>query len=99
VFTSLQDCDDSGYITVDNLAIILGPDVPKRHLASIIDEADIVRDKRILYEELLALWDKREDVQRTQMLENVKSRRLLGHAASARSAVSSVLSSFISDQD
>jgi hypothetical protein len=45
VFTSLQDCDDSGYITVDNLECILGPDVSKSYLASIIDEADIVRDK------------------------------------------------------
>jgi hypothetical protein len=60
---------------------------------------DIVRDKRISYEEFLALWDKWEDVKRTQTLENVKSRRLLGHAASATSAVSSVFSSFISDQD
>jgi hypothetical protein len=99
VFTSLQDCDDSGYITVDNLASILGPNVPKSYLASIIDEADIVRDKRISYEEFLALWDEGEDVKRTQTLENVKSRRLLGHAASAMSAVSSVFSSFISDRD
>jgi hypothetical protein len=33
------------------------------------------------------------------MLENVKSRRLLSHAASGMSAVSSVFSSFISNQD
>jgi Ca2+-binding EF-hand superfamily protein len=60
---SLQDCDDSGYITVDNLASKLGPDVPKSYFASIIDEADnIMREKQILYEEFLALWDKREDV-------------------------------------
>jgi hypothetical protein len=36
-----------------------------------------------LYEEFLALWDKQEDVKRTQTLENMKSRRLLGHATSA----------------
>jgi Ca2+-binding EF-hand superfamily protein len=63
-FTGL--CDDSGYITVDNLASILGPDVPKSYLASIIDEADhVVRDKQISYEEFLALWDERKDVKRT----------------------------------
>jgi hypothetical protein len=29
VFTSLQDCDDSGYITVDNLVSILGSMSPR----------------------------------------------------------------------
>jgi hypothetical protein len=99
VYTSLQDCDDSGYITVDNLASILGSDVPKPYLASIIDEADIKRDKRVSYEEFLALWDDGENVKRIQTLENVKNRRLLGNAASAMSAVSSVFSSFVSDRD
>ena len=50
------------------------------------------------YEEFLALWDEGEDVKRSQMLEDVKNRRILSHASSAMSAVSSV-SSFHSDRD
>jgi len=91
------DCDDSGYITVANLADMLGSDVPKDYLASIIDEADIKRDKRISYEEFLALWDEGDDVKREQTLEDVKRRRLL-HSTSILSAVSSV-TSFLTDRD
>lgn len=83
------DCDDSGYITVDNLADMLGTDVPKEYLESIIDEADIVRDHRISYEEFLALWDEGEDVKREQTLEDVKRRRLLHNPDSVVSGVSS----------
>lgn len=78
---------------------MLGADVPKSYLESIIDEADIKRDHRVSYEEFLALWDEGEDVKRSQMLEDVKNRRILGHASSAMSAVSSVFSSFRSDRD
>lgn len=91
------DCDDSGYITVNNLAEMLGSDIPKDYLASIIDEADIKRDKRISYEEFLALWDEGDDVKREQSLEDVKRRRLL-HSNSILSAVSSV-TSFLTDRD
>lgn len=85
------DCDDSGYITVENLATILGSDVPKSYLASIIDDADIKRDKKISYEEFLALWSDDEDVKRKETLEDVKRRRVL-HSNSIISAVSSSVS-------
>jgi Ca2+-binding EF-hand superfamily protein len=91
------DCDDSGYITVNNLATILGDDVPKEYLASIIEEADIKKDKRISYAEFQALWDEGEDVKRKQTLEDVKRRRLL-HTNSIMSAVGSV-ASFLTDRD
>lgn len=51
------------------------------------------------YEEFMALWDEGEDVKRSQMLEDLKKRRILSHASSAMSAVSSVFSSFHSDRD
>lgn len=76
---------------------MLGSDVPKEYLASIIEEADIKKDKRISYEEFIALWDEGDDVKRTQTLEDVKRRRLL-HTNSIMSAVSSV-TSFLTDRD
>lgn len=91
------DCDDSGYITVDNLATMLGNDVPKSYLASIIDAADIKRDKRISYEEFLALWDTEQDEKRQKALEDVKRRRVL-HSNSILSAVSSSVSALLSPE-
>lgn len=76
---------------------MLGDDVPKEYLASIIEEADIKKDKRISYEEFQALWDEGEDVKREQTLEDVKRRRLL-HTNSIMSAVGSV-ASFLTDRD
>lgn len=87
----------SGYITVANLTDLLGADVPKSHLAEIIDEADIKRDKRISYEEFLALWDEEHDARRRQALEDVKRRRLL-NSNSLLSAVSSSVSALLSPE-
>lgn len=82
---------------MNNLATILGDDVPKEYLASIIEEADIKKDKRISYEEFQALWDEGEDVKRQQTLEEVKRRRLL-HTNSIVSDVGSV-ASLLTDRD
>lgn len=54
------DCDDSGYITIDNLKDFLGG-ISQEYLDAIIDEADITRDHRISYEEFLSLWDEDEE--------------------------------------
>ena len=94
------DCDDSGYITAANLTDMLGTEVPKSYLDSIIDEADIKKDKRVSYEEFLALWDEGEDVKREQTVEDVKRRRLLHYPDSVVSVVSSPQSSVgISERD
>jgi len=93
------DCDDSGYITVANLADMLGSNVPKSYLSNIIEEADIKKDKRISYEEFLALWNDDEDLKREQALEDVKRRRML-HTNSIVAAVTSSVTSFLSpDRD
>eukprot|EP00977_Amphora_coffeiformis_P005628 scaffold1182_cov165-Amphora_coffeaeformis.AAC.4 len=55
------DCDDSGWITVQNLRDFLGDDVPESYLDEVIDEADIVRDHRISYDEFIALWNEDDD--------------------------------------
>ena len=52
-----MDCDDSGYITLENLRDFLGDDVPLEYLETIVKEADILKDKRINYEEFLQLWN------------------------------------------
>lgn len=69
------DSDDSGHITVCDLRELLGSEVPKEYLDSIIDQADIVNDKRISYEEFLQLWDIEEDQIRQRTIENVTLRR------------------------
>jgi len=69
------DSDDSGYITVFDLQELLGSEVPKEYLDSIIDEADIVNDKRISYEEFLHMWDVEEDFVRERTVKNVALRR------------------------
>lgn len=55
------DCDDSGWITVDNLKEFLGEDVPVSYLEQVIDEADIEKDRRISYDEFIALWNEDDD--------------------------------------
>jgi hypothetical protein len=78
---------------------MLGSDVPKDYLESIIDEADIKRDKRISYEEFLALWDEGEDVKRKQTLEDVKRRRLLNNTAPTVASAASSMTSLDTDRD
>lgn len=51
------DCDDSGYITTQNLRDFLGEAIPAEYLEEIIAEADLVNDHKISYEEFLSLWD------------------------------------------
>lgn len=63
------DCDDSGYITSDNLMEILGQDVPRDEIDAIIEEADLAKDGRVSYFEFLALW---EDKQKLRKDENQK---------------------------
>lgn len=55
------DCDDSGYITEENLKAILGEEFPNEEIKAIINECDLTRDKRISYNEFLAMWDSLDD--------------------------------------
>lgn len=56
------DCDDSGYISAENLVEILGESIPRSEIDSIIAEADITKDNRISYGEFMALWETKKDV-------------------------------------
>jgi Ca2+-binding EF-hand superfamily protein len=68
------DTDDSGYISVDNLAAILGKDFPRDEIQDIIGDAgetddenpingggDHRRTSRISYSAFLALWEKNNE--------------------------------------
>jgi len=52
------DCDDSGFISVENLRELLGQDIPRERLNGIIKEVDLTEDNHISYPEFLALWEK-----------------------------------------
>lgn len=58
------DSDDSGYISVDNLAEVLGHDFPRQEIIDIIDDAvdpdndgDGSSNQRISYSAFLSLWE------------------------------------------
>jgi ankyrin repeat protein len=62
------DCDDSGYITADNLIEILGENVPRDEIDAIIDEADLTKNGCVSYSEFMALWENEHELG----LEDVK---------------------------
>jgi len=70
------DCDDSGYITKENIMDFLGETISDAYANAIIDEADIVHDHRVSYEEFLAMWDDTNDERFKQTLEEVNNRRI-----------------------
>lgn len=70
------DCDDSGYISSKNLIEILGKEFPLKDIDNIIDEADILGDGRISYEEFLNLFDTQQEERRIDALKVVTQRRI-----------------------
>lgn len=69
------DCDSSGYITFSNLKEFLGNDIPDAYIEKVIEEADIVHDQRVSYDEFLELWNKDDDDVLIQSKINVQYRR------------------------
>lgn len=65
------DSDDSGYITTENLAELLGTEFPKKEIDEIVREADIYRDGRISYPEFLALWEDYHEQDRFDLLSEI----------------------------
>ncbi|KAL3935780.1 MAG: hypothetical protein SGBAC_008769 [Bacillariaceae sp.] len=63
------DCDDSGYISAQNLAEMLGKDFPADEINSIIQEADLTKDGLISYAEFLALWETKNEETRDIQLK------------------------------
>mmetsp|Transcript_123 Transcript_123/g.140 ORF Transcript_123/g.140 Transcript_123/m.140 type:complete len:254 (-) Transcript_123:28-789(-) len=80
------DCDDSGFITTKNLRDFLGESMPANYLDEIIDEADLVEDHRISYDEFLQLWSSDDDSQRQDSFHDVVARRMRHCPSSQMSA-------------
>lgn len=59
------DCDDSGYISRENLRSLLGKKADDRYIETLMAEADFKKDGRISYEEFLQVFSThtREDIQ------------------------------------
>jgi hypothetical protein len=67
----------------------LGNDVPYEVLQRIIDEADILHDRRVSYLEFLELWDTESEEKMADMTDNVMHRRrIVSQASSVSSAIS-----------
>lgn len=62
------DSDDSGKISAENLAEILGKDFPREEIEEIIAEADLTKDNTISYAEFLALWEDKHELERVEQL-------------------------------
>lgn len=63
------DADDSGYISAENLAEMLGEDFPKSEIESILKEAS--RDGKVTYSEFLALWETRKEKEREEVMNEI----------------------------
>ncbi|KAG7355129.1 serine:threonine protein kinase [Nitzschia inconspicua] len=63
------DADDSGFISAENLAELLGDDFPKDEIAEIIKEADIGGDGKVSYAEFLSLWEQKHEEERANALQ------------------------------
>lgn len=70
------DSDDSGFISKENLKVLLGDDFPQSEIDAIIDEADLTRDGKISYSEFLALWEHQNEGNRQTALNEVKAMTL-----------------------
>ena len=69
------DCDDTGYITAQNLKDFLGDDIADDFIEEIIDEVDYNHDHRISYDEFLGLWDEDFDDKLRENLKDVAGKR------------------------
>lgn len=83
------DCDDSGYITAENLVDILGEDVPMEEIFGIIDEADLAKDHRVSYSEFMALWEDTNTMQELMAKDNEDLKILSGETPSITSSIAS----------
>ena len=69
------DCDDSGYISTDNLRELLGASYTVEQLDELMAEADLYMDNQVSYEEFLMLFQDESD-RREEILENIIERRM-----------------------
>jgi hypothetical protein len=62
------DSDDSGYISADNLAELLGEEFPRDEIEEIIKEADADGNGKVTYSDFLLLWEQKHEGDRADAL-------------------------------
>lgn len=77
------DCDDSGYITTEDLMEILGGDASTDEISRIIAEVDLDKDNSVSYSEFMALWEEQQE-----LVENDENAKVLESELSNISAES-----------
>jgi EF-hand domain pair len=82
------DSDDSGYISADNLAEILGDDFPREEIDEIFREVGVSKDNQISYAEFLALWEQKHEVDRFEKLQLLQQT----HGSSSQGVMTSNIS-------
>ena len=65
------DSDDSGYISAENLAEMLGKDFSRAEIDEIIGEASVTHDNRVSYAEFLSLWENKQEFSRELALKQL----------------------------
>jgi len=63
------DSDDSGYISAENLAEILGQEFPKEEIEEIIADAGLTDNNRVSYADFLHLWEEKKEQERNHQLQ------------------------------
>ena len=75
------DSDDSGFISFRNLRDLFGADVPKEYINQIIAEADIKQDRKISYDEFLAMWEGELEENQIEELAGIGNNRTVSDIA------------------
>lgn len=84
------------FITKEDIVDFLGENIPQSYIDDIMTEADENNDKKISYDEFLALWGEETDRQMAEDREDVKDRR---HRRNDSGATGSSFLSDFSDDD
>jgi hypothetical protein len=85
------DSDDSGYISAENLAELLGSDFPRDEIDEILRESNLSRSNQVSYTEFLALWEQKHEEDRSEAL------RMLGDQPNTYSSQSMLSASSVSN--
>jgi calcium-dependent protein kinase len=65
------DSDDSGYISAENLAEILGDDFPREEIDEILREVGLTEDNQVSYSDFLSLWEHLREDERSVALHEL----------------------------
>jgi calcium-dependent protein kinase len=64
--------DDTGYISAENLRELLGANFPQSEIDSILMEASKRKDRKVTYADFLALWEEKNEQNRSEILTEIR---------------------------